>query len=544
MPEQVIRHEFTVAPAETGARLDAVLAGRLQSEGLSREKVKKLIKEGRAELNGRVCDSPKAEVRAGDGLALERPAEAAAIAPEAGEVTVVHRDKELAVLDKPAGLAVHPCPNRPDGTLAHRLVAHFPELAAMEGFRPGIVHRLDKDTSGLLVVALSEKSRQALNALFAGREIFKEYLALTHGVPPQAEETIATPIGRHPTQKTRMAVSKAGKPAKSLRRTLYADPAGRFSVQAVRIFTGRTHQIRVHLAHIGHPIIGDLLYGGAHPAAMRQMLHAHRLAFLPPSADPQAAPLRFVCPPPQDFLNCLRQLAHRPLRVALTGSPGCGKSTLLRALGRLDLPTASADALVAELYGPGRAGHLALRSRYGARFVPDPAGPVDKKALTKALLADNRLRREVEELIHPLVDLEMEAFCDRHIPDGLVILEIPLYFEAGFHETPKNTVSVGVHRPFALRCKDLMEKRGWSKRLVERMESWQWPEADKMRACDLVLDNSGSLPELEAKAGELARTLMERACRADAERLENIRKTWENRPWTGLDEALEKHSLP
>ncbi len=538
---EISQYEVIAEPAEAGQRLDAFLAARLKTEGLSREKIKSLIREGRVRVNGNPCDSPKIAVRAGDAILLEREAARTRLEPEDGALAVLYRDEYLAVLDKPAGLTVHPCPNRPSGTLAHRLVAHFPELAAQEGFRPGIVHRLDMDTSGLLVAALSEKSRQALAAMFAGREVFKEYLALVGGVPAKEEEHIETCMGRDPANKVRMAVLASGRPAKSLRRTLYADPDGRFSVQAVRIFTGRTHQIRVHMAHIGHPLLGDVLYGGDGRAADRQMLHAHRLAFRHPFSDEE---MRFTCPPPPDFFDCLRRLLTRPLRVALTGSPGCGKSTLLRFLGELGLPVIGADALVAALYQPGQAGHLALRSRFGTRFVPGADSPVDKKKLTEAMLEEPLLRREVEALIHPLVRRAVEEFWGNHPQAPAAVAEIPLYFEAGYHKGGHPPLAVGVRRPFEPRRALLMERRGWSARMVDTVESWQWPEEGKLRACNLVVDNTGTEDDLRSEAKRLAATLAELAGSETSALLAGIGRVWEARAWGGGAPDPEKQRLP
>ncbi len=523
---ETFRHDVVVENADSGSRLDAFLAARLKEEGLSREKIKELIREGRVRLNNAPCTSPKTAVHSGDLVDLEREAESSRLEPEAGDLTVLYRDEYLAVLDKPAGLTVHPCPNRPSGTLAHRLVAHFPELAAMEGFRPGIVHRLDKDTSGLLVAALSEKSRLALAALFAEHEMFKEYLALVRGVPSANEERIETFMGRDPRNKVKMAVLPAGRPAQSLRRTLYADPAKYFSVQAVRILTGRTHQIRVHMASIGHPILGDILYGGDAKDAPRQMLHAHRLAFRHPFTERE---MRFTCPPPEDFLECLRRVTATPLRVVLTGSPGSGKSTLLRFLGELGLPVVGADSLVADLYKPSNAGHLALRSHFGRRFVPDPHGAVDKKVLAEAMREDPRIRREVEALIHPLVHREVEEFWAKHRDAPAAVAEIPLYFEAGYHKAADPPLTVGVDRPFTLRRKLLIRRKGWDESLADAVESWQWPEAEKLRACDLVVGNTGSPEDLKAAAAHLAAELKKRAEQGNAARLEEIRRIWEAR---------------
>lgn len=255
-------HTFVVEGKESAMRLDRFLAERLREYGLSREKVKDLIRKGEVTVEGRPAGSPKQSLFSGSVVRVRVPARATSLTPEAGGLTVLYQDEELAVLDKPAGITVHPAPGLDTGTLAHRLVAHFPALAAQEGFRPGIVHRLDKDTSGLMLVALTEKCRLALADMFARHAVYKEYLALVRGVPKPCG-VIDAPIGRHPTQKVKMAVIPQGKAAKSAWRTLYADPRGHFALVAVRIYSGRTHQVRVHMRHIGHPLWGDALYGGA-----------------------------------------------------------------------------------------------------------------------------------------------------------------------------------------------------------------------------------------------------------------------------------------
>lgn len=306
------RRCFPVSPGEAPCRLDRYLAAQLATEGISREKVKSLILDGKVFVDENPVLSPRFRLSGNEELAVLIPPGQNLLTPEEGELTVLYRDAVLAVINKPAGLTVHPAPNRPQGTLAHRLLAHFPELAAQEGFRPGIVHRLDKDTSGLMLVALTEECRLALARSFARHEVFKEYLALTHGVPDAAAAgcLIEAPISRDSRNKTKMAVQAGGKSAKSLARVLFADLLRRFALVAVRIFSGRTHQVRVHMQHIGHPLLGDAVYRApktlsaesgrgkgeaknraqddknrACPAAPRQMLHAWKLAFAHPLPD-------------------------------------------------------------------------------------------------------------------------------------------------------------------------------------------------------------------------------------------------------------------
>ncbi|MDL2316687.1 RluA family pseudouridine synthase, partial [Desulfovibrio sp. OttesenSCG-928-A18] len=290
----VEQRSFIVAAQDAGERLDRFLAKALGAEGHSREKIKKRICEGAVLVDGLPVLAPRQLLARGSRVDIGIAAQSPRLRAEQGELSILFQDDCLAVLNKPAGLTVHPAPGREQGTLAHRLLAHFPQLAALDGFRPGIVHRLDKDTSGLILVALNERSRLGLAALFARHKVYKEYLALVQGVPAQPQGGIDAPIGRHPTQKTRMAVLPSGKQATSAWRTLYADEAGRFALVAVRIFSGRTHQVRVHMRHLGHPLWGDALYGGkkasdpALGAPERQMLHAWKLAFTHPCAGHEA----------------------------------------------------------------------------------------------------------------------------------------------------------------------------------------------------------------------------------------------------------------
>jgi 23S rRNA pseudouridine1911/1915/1917 synthase len=550
---------FSPAPGPGAQRLDAFLGGELAGR-LSREKVKKAILLGRVSLNGAVCRLPRRKVRAGDrleldlggGFALELAGSDAPPAPERKELNILYQDADLAVLNKPAGLTVHPCPSCPSGTLVNRLLAHFPELALTRPHspahefgqpvsRPGIVHRLDKDTTGLMLVALHEEARLALAGAFAGREVYKEYLALAHGVPAAAAGRIDAPLGRHPKQKTKMAVlEKGGREALSDYRALYADPAGKFSLLAVRIHTGRTHQVRVHLHRLGHPIIGDSTYfdvGAARallPAcatqeeargfmrglAQRPLLHAWKISFRHPGS---GAAMSFTCPPPPDFYRAARLLSRATRRLALTGNVGCGKSSVLELLRKKGIPAWSADQAVAESYQAGGDGWRVLHAAFCGRFTPDPERGVDKKALFQAMYDDAAMRREVERMVHPIVHQSREDFFRAHdfwrragcdgkleepaeaefsdMPD-MVVAEIPLFFEsarpAAHSGGPASPLLVlGVHCPFSVRAGRLRQYRGWTDDIIAKMESWQWEENRKMRACDLVLDNSGPLEKLE-----------------------------------------------
>ena len=248
------RHEFIVPETAQPCRLDAFLGSMLREEGVSREKIKQAVLSGHVLRNGEPYAKPSASVFPGDSIIASLPAPVTAIMPEQGELTILWHDEHLAVCDKPAGLTVHPAPGLTEGTLAHRLLHHFPELAEQGGLRPGIVHRLDKNTSGLMLVALTETARLAMAESFAARTVKKEYLALVYGVPTKREGSITAPIGRDPKSKTKMAivpVTQGGKEAHSEYKVLFADPENRFSLVRVAIHTGRTHQIRVHMRHIG-----------------------------------------------------------------------------------------------------------------------------------------------------------------------------------------------------------------------------------------------------------------------------------------------------
>lgn len=566
MPEDQLT--FSITREMHGSRLDRALAENLAELGLSREQCKKHILEGRVTLNDTLVLSPKSLLSEGDrvSVAVSRPE--SELIPEEGGLKVIYSDAALVVVDKPAGLTVHPCPSCPQGTLVHRLIHHFPDLEG-GGQRPGIVHRLDKDTSGLLLVARTEKCRLALSEMFARREVDKAYAALVHGVPRPAAGEINAPLARHPTNKTKMAVQPGGREAVTRYRTVYADPDGRFALLDVNILTGRTHQIRVHLAHLGHPLWGDRLYGGkthlsapeTGPAAKRdksdlpapgllvarrQMLHARRLAFRHPESGED---LNFTLPLPDDFLAALLTLLERPLRLIITGLPGCGKSSFLKALAEKGLPSFSADDSVARLYAPGAAGWDLLHRRFAGRFTPDATLPVDRKGLVAAMQEAQDLRYEVEHLIHPLVEDELAAFWRQHAQVTVLAAEVPLYVEAGWHtrgETAPRPQAVGAaptlhfkknlfsqggkplpltsnaHIMIVISCPEELRfarlaARGLSPELIRALDSWQLSEAEKIRAGHLIFHNNGSLQGLREAADELVQGLaLLRAGRAKA----------------------------
>ena len=284
------------------ARLDQFLAAAHPE--ISRSRWKQLIEAGRVALNGAPVLKANAALAPGDELRCTLPdPEPVGLVPTDIPLAILYEDSDLIVLDKPAGLVVHPAPGHAADTLVNALLHHCADLQGIGGeLRPGIVHRLDKDTSGVLVVAKNEQAHAALVAQFSSHSIRKEYLALVWGAPKKPSGTVELPIGRHPVHRQKMAVTEKGRSAVTHYEVLAAGPLA--SLLRVRIETGRTHQIRVHLAHLGHPVVGDTTYGRARhglPAELqipRQMLHAQVLELVHPRT---GRPLVCTAPPPPDF---------------------------------------------------------------------------------------------------------------------------------------------------------------------------------------------------------------------------------------------------
>ncbi len=311
---------MTPAPADVGERVDRVLA-RAWDE-LTRSRIQALIRGGHlvaagGETAGETIGDPAHKVRADVAYRLTVPPTVAAT-PAAQHIplVVVHEDADLIVIDKPAGLVVHPAPGNPDRTLVNALLAHCgPSLSGIGGVgRPGIVHRLDKDTSGLMVAAKTERAHHSLAAQFADRSVDRAYTALAWGRPPAVAGEISGAIGRDPRNRKRMAVvNRGGKPALTrytVEETYGAGPQGAVASRlSCRLATGRTHQIRVHLAHLGHPILGDPQYSGRRNRIRiplsRQALHAHLIGFQHPSAGER---MRFTADLPQDINELLKFL--------------------------------------------------------------------------------------------------------------------------------------------------------------------------------------------------------------------------------------------
>lgn len=332
------KRTLIVEPESAGVRLDVFISGRLAPE-YSRSQVGRMIKAGLITVSGAPARAASA-TRAGDAIEIAPPPaplphQSSGAAPE---IEILYADDEIIVVNKAAGMTVHPAPGHPDATLVDAMLARFPELAAMaepDGvLRPGIVHRLDKETSGVMVVARTPFARTALARQFKDRTVSKTYLAIVRGIVARDRITISRPIGRHPTERKRMSVAAhVAREATSHVVVLHRFAPGNRDGQGatlvrVRPETGRTHQIRVHLASLGHPCVGDSVYGGGRgnlerdaveTGFRRHALHALALSIAHPRTGER---MEFVAPPPDDFA---RFLGGRGL--------GCGAGEIRKWLG-------------------------------------------------------------------------------------------------------------------------------------------------------------------------------------------------------------------
>jgi len=293
-------YQFTVL--QTGIRADKYVSENCPD--LSRTQAQKLIEDNHITVNGKVI-KPSLKLQSGDIVDIEIPAPApSTLTPEPIPLKIIYEDQDLMVVDKPAGLTVHPAPGHYNHTLANAILAYFPEIDSGETNRPGIVHRLDKDTSGLIIIAKNNAAHMKLAGQFKSRSIKKVYVALVQGHLTPREGIIEAKIGRDPRNRKRMAVTERGREARTEYQVIKY--LNNYSLLEIRPKTGRTHQIRVHLAAIGFPIVGDTVYGAKSAYVSRQFLHACKLSFkLPFSGEYR----EFVSEMPPDLLKALSDIA-------------------------------------------------------------------------------------------------------------------------------------------------------------------------------------------------------------------------------------------
>ncbi|MBD2360772.1 RluA family pseudouridine synthase [Anabaena minutissima FACHB-250] len=305
-------NNFFLQVEEDNARLDRYLAEELPD--LSRSRMQQLIEQGKVQINGKVCTSKKINVKVGDRIILEIPeAQPLELKAENIPLDILYEDEQLLILNKPAGLVVHPAPGHPDGTLVNALLAHCPNLPGIGGVqRPGIVHRLDKDTTGAIAIAKTDIAYQHLQAQLQAKTAGREYLGVVYGAPKTTSGTINLPIGRHRQDRKKMAVipvEQGGRTA--ITHWQVQERLSNYTLIHFQLETGRTHQIRVHSANMGHAIVGDPLYASGRSVGVNlpgQALHAWRLKLQHPISENW---IEVTATPPQTFTTLLDVLRRR-----------------------------------------------------------------------------------------------------------------------------------------------------------------------------------------------------------------------------------------
>ncbi|MCI9087643.1 MAG: RluA family pseudouridine synthase [Clostridia bacterium] len=292
---------------ESGQRIDKYIA---ENQGISRVAVQRLIEEGNILVNGEIT-KPSYLVQAGNEVTIQMPkVKETDLKPQKIPLDIIYEDDDIIVINKAKGMVVHPAAGNPDGTLVNAIMAHCKgNLSGIGGeLRPGIVHRLDKDTSGILIIAKNDKAHLQISEQIQNREVKKIYLALVRGIVPEDEATIKMPIGRSTKDRKKMAVTPKGKEAITHFKVL--ERFEKYTYLEVKIETGRTHQIRVHMSEIGHPVVGDMVYSnGKNEFNIEgQMLHAHRLEFKHPITEKD---MRLEAPLPEYFANIISDLRNR-----------------------------------------------------------------------------------------------------------------------------------------------------------------------------------------------------------------------------------------
>lgn len=304
--------QIELSVEETSDRLDRYLASQLTD--VSRSRLQKLIEQGHVQINGDVCTSKKLDVKSGDRIQINIPdAEPLDLQAENIPLDILYEDDSLLILNKPAGLVVHPSAGHETGTMVNALLAHCSTLPGINGVqRPGIVHRLDKDTTGAIAVAKTEQAFHHLQEQFRTKTARRDYLAIVYGAPPQENGTIEQPIGRHPVERQKMAVVSEEKGRRAITHWHIKERLGNYTLMEFELETGRTHQIRVHSAFMGHPIVGDQVYGSGRKSINvnlpGQALHAWRLRLKHPMTEEWVVA---IAPLPPTFTKLLDVLKRR-----------------------------------------------------------------------------------------------------------------------------------------------------------------------------------------------------------------------------------------
>ncbi len=306
--EDVVRLQVT--PEQAGERLDRYVTRTIDT--ISRSYARRLIEDGHIQVNNRFT-KPSQPVRSGDMVLVHRPiAQPTDIEPENIPLNIVYEDDDIVVVNKAAGMVVHPAPGHTQGTLVNALLARYPDMQVGGNLRPGIIHRLDQDTSGLLVVARNDQAMRMITEQQKARTMHKAYLAVINGRIKDLAGVIDAPIGRHPVDRKRQTISATGRPARTHYQVL--EELGNYTLLEARLETGRTHQIRVHFASRSHPVLGDQMYGPRKPRATfglkRQFLHAYKLGFTLPSSGTWHECTSSLPDDLQTVLTKLRTAAH------------------------------------------------------------------------------------------------------------------------------------------------------------------------------------------------------------------------------------------
>ncbi|CAO0821002.1 23S rRNA pseudouridine1911/1915/1917 synthase [Desulfarculales bacterium] len=534
-----------VPPEAQGQRLDQTLCQLLGAE-FSRTQVQRLIKDGRVGGQGRGLEA-SLKLKGGEELSVELLApEPLELKPEAMALWVLHEDQHIIVVNKAPRLVVHPAPGHLGGTLVHGLLHHCGDLAGVGGkLRPGIVHRLDQDTSGALVAAKHDQAHRTLAGAFAAGHVRKEYLALVWGQPPETGR-VQTGIGRHPGDRKRMSSQGSQtKAARSWWKVVHRFPSVGVSLLRVRIATGRTHQIRVHLSEAGFPVLGDRLYGGrrgrnklsgaagaALKAAGRQMLHAVSLSLDHPVTGQR---LEITAPLPADFRAVLSSLlvleeaggkavelfqsrvlprfsprgsgdeasragkggaARRPVfKVGLTGGIATGKSTVARMFVELGAHLVDTDLLARQAVEPGSRALAEITAAFGADIL-DAGGGLDRQALRDLVFVDGQARARLNAIVHPRVAELLEAQLRRLVTldiGGVVLIDVPLLFETNWQG--RYAAVVLVYAPASVQVQRLMSRDHVGDREAQTALNVQMDIEEKRRLAQFVVDNSGGLEE-------------------------------------------------